>query len=112
MLKLFADPGYWELTTEEKAKICNGAGPRGFGYLVPDTIWGLSVTAAADIHDWMYYVGTVENDKKRADKIFLNNMVRIIEDKTWFNWLRKLRCHRAEIYYKAVVKFGGPAFYR
>jgi len=108
---LWAPSKYWALSTDKKDTICNGVGPRGYGFLIPDTIWGLRVTEAADIHDYMYYAGTALRDKTKADDVFLNNMVRIIEEGTWWNWLKRLRCHRAKWMYKAVKHFGGPAFW-
>ena len=37
---------FWLLAEEELAIISNGCGPKKFGYLVPDTVWGLSITEA------------------------------------------------------------------
>jgi len=108
---LLTAPGeYWKLSEEEKSKICNGAGPRNFGWAVPDTLYGLSITEAADIHDFMYHIGTTRSYKEAADNTFLDNMVRIIEKETKWNWLKKLRCMRARKYYLAVKELGGPAF--
>jgi len=42
--KFFEPDGYLELTPEERQKITNGCGPKGAGYLVPDTFYGLKVT--------------------------------------------------------------------
>jgi hypothetical protein len=109
--KLYAPPEYWLLTPEEKARICNGAGPKGYGWAVPDTLYGLSIRSAADIHDYMYHVGTTLADKLEADRVFLNNMLRIIGAKTHFKWLAWLRTRRANKYYWAVDQFGGPAFW-
>lgn len=39
-----APDAYWKLIPEEKAEIVNGCGPKGSGYLVPDTNWGLNIT--------------------------------------------------------------------
>ncbi len=108
---LWAPDEYWNLPPEEKKDICNGVGPRVFGYLIPDTIWLLNVSEAADIHDYMYHVGKNLDDKNRADEIFLNNMIRIIEKETWWNWVKKCRCRRARMMYKAVKYFGEPAFW-
>lgn len=108
---LHAPDDYWTLSKEEKKEICNGVGPRGYGFLIPDTIWGLRVTEAADIHDYMYFVGDTIIDKEDADEVFLDNLIRIIEKETKWNWLKKLRCNRALLMFKAVDAFGGPAFW-
>jgi hypothetical protein len=109
---LVAPVEYWQMPEEERNLIAGGCGPGGFGdALVPDTLWGLSVRAACEIHDWMYHFGESIDDKRLADRLFLDNMVSIICTKTK-NWiLRKLRLQRAWAYYQAVAKFGGPSFH-
>ena len=108
---LWAPAGYWQLEPEQKKKICNGVGPANWGWLIPETIWGLSMTEAADIHDYMYHMGKTLGDKKHADMVFLNNMSRIIEQETWWGWLKAIRLNRAKLMYKAVDKFGESAFF-
>ena len=107
---LWAPAMYWELEEDEKDNICNGVGPKGYGWIFPETIWGLSMTEAADIHDYMYHVGKDIADKKQADLVFLNNMNRIINQETWFDWVKKIRLNRARLMYKAVDEFGEAAF--
>ena len=111
--KLFAPTGYYGLTPKEKKEICNGAGPKGKGWIIPDTMWGLSIKEAANIHDYMYHVGKTIEDKESADRSFLNNMLRVIDNKKGFfhSVLRHLRHARAKEYYNAVKYFGGPAFW-
>ena len=109
---LRAPKKYWLLTKEKKDDLCNGAGPKNFGWLIPDTIWGLKITEAANIHDYMYIVGAaVIEDKQTADRVFLNNMIRIIQRKTKWTWLKKLRLMRAKKYYHAVDLCGGPSYW-
>ena len=108
---LKAPDAYWALDKKVKKTICNGVGPKGYGLLFPDTIWGLSMTEAADIHDFMYHVGKTLEDKELADTIFLDNMTLIIEQETWFEWVKALRLHRAELMYDAVDEFGESAFF-
>jgi len=107
---LKAPESYWSLDPETKKEICNGVGPKGYGFLFPDTIWGLDVSEAADIHDYMYQIGVTEEDRKKADKVFLDNMNAIIDSQSSWAWLTKLRKRRASLYYEAVSKFGKPAF--
>lgn len=109
---LWAPVEYWKADARSRADVCNGCGTEGWkGALVPDSIWGLRITDACQIHDWMYHFGVSIRCKDEADRVFLNNMVRIINEAGGFWLLRKLRLHRAHIYYRAVVKFGGPAFW-
>jgi len=110
MLKLFAPESYW--TSPNVEEVTGGCGPGWFGdWLVPDTIWFLNIRASCRIHDWMYYEAVCEADKVRADRVFLNNMLRQIEGGCSWKWLSFLRRIRANIYYKAVRDFGGPTFW-
>ena len=59
----------------------------------------------------MYTTGHTIEDKDAADRVFLNNMLRIIRAHTKSRWLRYLRAKRAKIYYHAVCLFGGPYFW-
>lgn len=110
--KLYAPKNYWDSSLEIRRIVANGCGTSGWkGALVPETMWGLSVTPACDIHDWMYACGRTLADKDEADRVFLNNMLRIIEDAGSWWWVSALRRTRARDYYDAVHCFGGPAFW-
>ena len=56
------------LTSRQRRLICNGCGPKGWGWLVPD----LSFRRAADQHDLDYWQGNRARDKIVADWRFLN----------------------------------------
>lgn len=103
---LKAPTSYWHISEGLKQIICNGAGPKGWGWLVPDTIYGLSITEAANIHDYCYYTKV---DKKDADNLFFENMHALIDRGNFF--LKPLRQWRAFIYY-LVVKHGGRRAYQ
>ena len=112
MTVLFAPETYKKLTATALAAVANGCGAAGWKIdLVPDTLWGLGIRAACDIHDYMYHTGETIEDKNEADRVFLNNMLRLITAKTKNKWLRHLRRRRALLYYFAVKNFGGPAFW-
>lgn len=112
MTKLFAPEGYWKLTDEAKSEIVGGCGPGSIGdYFVPDSIWGISVQPCCAIHDYMYYIGEKEIDRETADRVFLNNMVRVMVENTGSKWLLRLRLRTVKVYYNAVREFGGPAFW-
>lgn len=113
MASLYAPEGYKRLSKAQKSAICNGCGSKGFGgWIVPDTIWGLSIEEACNIHDYMYHHGKTNAEKEAADRSMLNNMIRIIEQdgKQWW-WLVRLRKIRAHNYYLSVKNFGGAAFW-
>ena len=108
-MKLFEPPGYKALSVDEKSRICNGCGSKGFGWLVPNTIYGLNITDCCNIHDFMYSRGTTLQDKEYADRIFLNNLVRKIESGSkLFSWLRRRRALKM---HWAVDTFGEAAFW-
>jgi hypothetical protein len=108
---LFAPPEYWDLTEEERKYFRCGPGRGILERLVPETAYGLRLSAACSIHDFMYRYGFTDQDKVDADEVFLNNMIRIIEVKTSSKILMFLRLRRARTYYLAVKLFGGPAFW-
>jgi hypothetical protein len=112
---LYAPKSFWEADPAYVDKLTNGCGPGGFGdKLVPDTLYGLSVFHACRIHDWYYgpeMPGSFDC-KAEADRVFLNNMVRIVKAKTRIKILLKLRLIRARTYYQAVKHFGGDAFWK
>lgn len=112
---LIAPSAYWKAPHDVKLLICNGAGPNHAGWLVPDTMYGLCITEAANIHDWMYVWGDDKKDKEEADSTFLLNLIRIINEHTTdcpvLGWvLRWLRHRRALVYYEAVCDFGAVAY--
>ena len=110
---LYAPPSYIAARPEVRRLVVNGCGPAGWkGELVPNTLYGLNVAPACDIHDWMYVAGETIADKHEADRVFLNNLLRLIEAAGGPGWLRWLRRRRARIYYEAVRLFGGPAFWQ
>jgi len=108
--QLFAPEAYWKLSPAQQKALCNGCGT-DTTWFVPDTIWGLRITPACNIHDYMYKTGTTIEDKHSADRAFLNNMLRLIRAKTRLPWMIHLRVRRARIYYEAVHLLGGPAFW-
>ena len=112
MTFLYAPETYKKLTQTEAAAITNGCGTGGWKIdLVPDTLLGLDITEACNIHDYMYHIGETIEDKNEADRVFMNNMLRLIDAETKHGWLRRFRRRRAIIYYFAVKNFGGPAFW-
>ncbi len=75
---------------------------------MPNTVYGLSILEACNIHDWMYWEGRTEYDKEFADWTFHQNMLEQIEQgHKWLKWLRK---RRAKKYYLAVAAWGDSAF--
>lgn len=108
--KLYAPESYWNATPEQRKVVCNGCGVAGWkGKLVPNTMWGLDISKACDIHDWMYHYGNTEEDRCEADRVFLNNLIRIINAHD--GMLAAIRRYRATTYYNTVRAYGGAAFW-
>lgn len=109
-IKLYAPQGYIALTPNKRAEICNACGAKG-GIKVPNTFWGLDISEACNIHDYMYFMGKTYNDKLEADRVFKNNLSRIIEARTSWNLLKRLRHRRKKTYVYVVSELGDTAFW-
>lgn len=88
-----------------------GCGPgKGIGdRIVPDHLLGLSIKIACSIHDHMYFWGVTKDDKEMADRVFLQNMNRLIKAKGGL--LKPARYLLAITYYNAVSHFGTTSFW-
>jgi len=72
-MELLAPESYRLADPAERALVCNGCGPGSWRLdMVPDSILGLDITEACNIHDWMY---EWDGDRVQADVWFLANMV-------------------------------------
>ncbi len=110
--KLYAPSSYWKYSKEALEELVNGCGPRGWkGRYIPDSLIGVSIKEACNIHDFMYAFGEKEEDREQADRVLLNNMMRTVEacSGNWFSrWIRrKLALH----YYGVVRDMGGTYFW-
>ena len=108
ILPLEYPPGYLDLSPEDKARIVNGAGAAN-GIKVPNTFYGLNCIEVFNIHDYEYYMGENDTDKRDADRHMMSNAIILINNKG--GWFTYLRWFRALNYYAAVAKFGKKAFY-
>jgi len=109
---LISSWGYKQLSPDDKARICNGAGAAGkwISSFIPNTMYGLDCTEAFNIHDYDYEVGASRADKERADRNMLINLLTLINYRG--GWLMLLRQWRALKYYEAVQLFGDEAFFK
>jgi hypothetical protein len=107
MLK--CSPQFQHATDKQRAAVCNGMGPKGYGWLVPDTMYGLDVGPAGDIHDYMYAFPNGASQLE-CDALFLDNMYAIIEQNGGWGWVRWLRRRRAQKYYAAVRAQGAKHY--
>lgn len=105
---------YRDLTDREKKAICDGCGPKGTRWLnVPEFIF----TDACDHHDFNYWLGCTEADRRKADGQFGRQMRKEaweVSGKVKGRFKRYLtRAHYllwAQTYYLGV-RIGGGAFF-
>ena len=108
ILPLIYPPGFLNISPTVKAEVCNGAGAKD-GIKVPNTMWGLNMKEVFDIHDFDYWMGENEEDKREADRRMLNNaIIMICNQRGWMMYARGLR---AISYFMAVAILGNKAFY-
>ena len=111
---LYAPASFLNASIKELELVCNGCGAANAKFdFVPDRIYGTYIGHACTIHDWMYNEGRSIEDKDEADRVFLNNIYRLIEidKKKWYKPTRLQRI-RAKGYYNGVKYFGGSAFFK
>jgi len=111
--ELAAPMSFWDASEELRNAITGGCGPGGAGdMLVPDTIYLLKVTLACKIHDFCYAIWNSPEGFIKANNIFKNNMLRIINQHgSWCSQLHYLRKKRTIKYYKAVKYFGETSYF-
>jgi len=110
---LFAPDGFLGTSSIELERICNGCGAANAKFdFVPDTIYRHCIGSVCDVHDFMYSKGKTIKAKEEADRVMLNNSLRLIERVAgWKKYLKPLMRRRALKMYEAVNAYGGPAFW-
>ena len=115
MTKLYAPAECWIFKGKYPDEFASyGCGPGGIGdFLVPDTVYGLSIRDACRVHDFGYRhsLGNSEEDRAMHDRILKNNSLRIVDDHADWKWVKWLRYQRVEKYYLAVRAFGSRAYW-
>lgn len=112
MRTLKAPLSYRKAHVLDRKKICNACGSSSVLVdFVPDNLFGLDISEACNIHDWMYQKGKTSNHKKVADDTFLTNMFRLIDNAGGNVLLRWIRKAAAKTYHLAVKQFGDSAFW-
>ena len=107
-MSLYAPKSYWNATLKQKKEITNGCGAKD-GVKVPNTMWGLNISQACNIHDWMYNEGKTLADFYFANAVFIMNLALIITSAS--KWLAPLRLARATKYFMAVQEMGQSAYW-
>ncbi len=109
---LYAPAAFLNASVDELLSICNGCGADDSWFRPPKRIYGTLIVYACIIHDFMYEKGFYIEDKNEADRVFCNNMNRLITIDS-VKWYKPtfLQRRRALKYYYAVKQFGGEAFW-
>ena len=99
-----------DLTKDQKAKICNGCGPKFMGALkAPEFVFGDS----CEHHDFRYWKGAPFGKKRlerlRSDIQFLESMLQSVGESD--PELRPMLYRMAYRYFKMVRAFGWAAFW-
>jgi len=95
---------YSDLSDEQRKLICNGCGVKGWIVKLPNFLF----KASCNQHDFYYWRGCTELDRKLADTEFYGWMKADIEDTAWY--LKPLYHIWAYAYYLAVRLFGSKYF--
>jgi hypothetical protein len=103
-----------ELTLEQVAELSNGCGTRKIR--VPQKILGVNFEPACNGHDCCYVFGEDDEDKRIADRLFLYNLLVLVDSHCKTNGIvdvaDRVACREAAFdYYKAVADWGRWAFY-
>jgi len=95
----------------DSSKIVGGCGPGEWGNeFIPDSILGVAISPACDIHDYCYYLtGGTEEERTNADIELFANAFRILKQRS-----RKIplffRCVVLGLYFMACVYGGGVTY--
>ena len=92
------------LTVFEKTVLCNGCGSKGGWFNPPDYVFPESCNQ----HDFNYWIGGTEEDRKKADLQFYTSMKEAVAATSF--WLRWYYYGAAWRYYQAVYWMGKKHF--
>lgn len=99
-------PLFEELSSAMVEQICDGCGSKG-GPLKPPQ-WRFR--NSCNLHDFAYFIGGREGDRRRADRVFYADMCLAAQARAQW-WQRPWYFLMAWIYYRAVRKFGSGYFH-
>lgn len=95
---------YSDLTPFQKKSICNGCGGKGGWFNPPEFLFH----ASCNQHDFYYWRGGDETDRKEADETFYKFMKKDVSEAKWFR--KPFYGIAAYTYYKSVRVFGKKFF--
>lgn len=93
-----------------------GAGDGWGDKIVPESIWGIVVTLACFVHDFMWEISEATwKDFHHSNSVFMINIISIVQALSYNNkWnpLKALRMYRAATYFNAVDSAGQKVFWK
>ena len=106
MIRLYAPQEYLQASNDKKFKICNGCGPDNILHrIIPNSIFGVDVTEACNIHDWMTTNSRDLTERLHADSVFFANLKKLINKAGGSTLLRWLRVSAARLYHYSVRSY-------
>ena len=113
-LPLVAPTGYLPPCAKlDKFPSCCGAGDGFAEKAVPETIYGLKVSAACHIHDNSWEVAEATwDDFHQTNSMFLRNLLSIIRHKSANGIMRSMRNYRSMTFFTAVDEVGAKGFWQ
>ena len=95
----------------DPSQIVGGCGPGKWGNrLIPNSILGVDISPACDIHDFCYLIGKTEEERDQSDIELFANSYRIIKQKSKNKLMSFLRAVILTWYFLAVA-YGGESVY-
>jgi len=96
---------YSQLTDKQKSEITNGCGGKGMGFTPPQFFF----KASCNHHDFYYWRGGENKDRKYADKSFLDAMLEDAERAS--NWFSNIWNRTAAYAYYFAVRISGKKYF-
>ncbi len=94
----------------DPSQVVGGCGPGKWGdRIVPDSILGVDIGPACDIHDYCYLIGETEEERTNADIELFSNGFRILKQRSSKIMLAP-RTFILGIYFTSCV-YGGESVY-
>jgi len=97
---------YKDLTEAQRLEVCNGCGGKG-GLVKPPHHHFFK--EECNHHDFNYFLGFLEEHRKKADKQLLEAMYKKVQTLSWYNRLRYYPW--CKLYYIGVRTSGAKYFY-
>lgn len=95
--------GFWKESNKNLLSCWNGVGAEGdwINPFIPETVYGLNISLASLVHDWMFLKCKTKEEFHLANLYFLHNMNQIVREES-YEFMKTLRFLRTNKYYIGV----------